>query len=607
MSYGLRIHSDFTNYKSGNSKRVEIYLDGYSGSSVAPDRLGEQPLFETSRGGREDIDKHILGREMQFTFWAQKDGADYDFLLTSEYRDLLMITKTAGVIDFVGWIKSENITKGFIEGYYKYKVTATDGLADLKEEPYKNLAEVPYTGEDYFLNMIDHCLLRLQYPMDLVDLEYRIILNTYEASLMTSSECALIETYGRNRRFYKIEEGKTEADSAYKALEKLLKNFNCRIRQIGGKWFIINRNEPSSYQFEVPRDAGGFIDPSSVVRTSISNILSLNGPFKPWGEESTIHSLKGIECKLRNKSLGEAYTAVDEWNNDYTKSGMNVLSESTDHLKFEIEDTYYRLYPPEDFGSKITSSPFSVSRRTDNDYIKVSFNYRTNTYIPLFNIKSDAAFFKINLISPSGETSSMGGYLSSTFYQTFESDNIEQLKVTEDGDYQVEIAFYVNSNVSGEKVEVELGSNPEVTLVSVGDGGAVNENITFDKSFTVTQTGGRGIETTETVFGDSGNTSDAAALKDSSGNLTENWSRYGESEARPLIELYLQNRLNNRRDYMEYVTVDHWDETEQITPEKILLIGSKHYEIIGYTKDHKSSYMTLRLVQIKPHTLYGDV
>jgi hypothetical protein len=604
----LRLYFDFTNYRSGNSKRVEIYDANFSGTASAIPYGTDEPLIEKCRATREDSEKSIFGREMEFSFWVLGNGADYDFLMTSDYQELLMITKTAGSTDFVGWIKTENIKRGYKdEGYYSFKLTATDGLANLKDEPYLNLSGVPYRGKDYLLNIIDHARLRLRYGIITDALEYEIILNTYETNLMTSDQCALIETYGRNSRLYKKNEGKTEPDSAYKAIEKILKNFNCKMRQINGKWYIYNPNEPTSYSYNVPRDASGFIDLTGVTRNSISNILNITGKYTPWGEMSSVYPLKGYEIKLRNKSIGEEYTGVDEWDTEWTKAGMNVLSEASDHLKFEIPEEYYRLYPPDDFASTITSDVFSVARRTDNDYIKVSFDYRTNTYISLFGIKDDAAYFRIVLISPSGTTKVLGGYLSSGAYETLATDNVEALKVTEDGDYQIQIEFYVNSNIAEPKVEVELDGKPEITLVSVGDGTTINENLTFDKSFTITQTGGRGVKTDETVYGDSGNTSDVAALTDSAGNLTETWSRYNETENRPLIELCLQNRLNNRKDFAEYVTIEYWDDNEEISPEKVILMDSKHYEILGYEKNHKNGKYKMNLLQIYPHTLYGDV
>lgn len=601
MAYGLRLYSDFTNWRSGNSKRVEIHQKDYTGTSTAPSGLSAQPLVERCRASREDIDKHIMGREMEFRFHALRDGADYDFLLTAEYRDLLMITKTNGVVDFVGWIKTENITKGFIEGFYEYVLPATDGLADLKEEPYKNLSDVPYKYEESLLEIIDNARLRLRYGVGTDALPYRVILNTYETNLMNSSDCALLETYARNRRFYKIEEGKTEADSAYTAIEKVLKNFNCRLRQIHGKWYIINRNEPSSYRFNVPRTDTGFIDTANVTRESIDNIIDISSnKFKPWGDQSTVHPLKGIEVKLRNRSLGEEYTGVDEWDTEWTKSNITIDSESADHITFTMVPGTSDMY--------MISDVFSVAQRTDNDYMKLTFNFKTNTDIPLFNIKNDAAYFMIDLITPSETRTVFGGYMDTSVYQTLETNNIEELKVTEDGNYQIRIRFFILSEIQPDSVQMEFDGPPEITLLSVGDSGDNIADLTFDKSITIEQDGGRGVQTIETVFGDSGNTSDIGALKDSAGNLTENWSRYSEGESQPLIKLYLQNRLNNRRDYANFVTVDYYDEVEEVSPEKILKIGShSYYEIIGYEKDHKSSQMTLRLLQIWPHTLYADI
>ena len=596
----LRLYFDFTNYRSGNSKRVEIYDSNYSDAASAIPYGTDEPLIEKCRATREDSEKSIFGREMEFSFWILGNGGDYDFLMTSDYQELLMITKTAGSVDFVGWIKTENIKRGYKnEGYYSFKLTATDGLANLKDEPYLSLSDIPYRGKDYLLNIIDHARLRLRHGIITDALEYEIILNTYETNLMTSDQCALIETYGRNSRLYKKKEGKTEPDSAYKAIEKILKNFNCKMRQINGKWYIYNPNEPTSYSYNVPRDATGFIDLTGVTRNSISNILNLTGKYTPWGELSSVYPLKGYEIKLRNKSIGEEYTGIDEWNTEWTKNNITVDSETSDHITFTMVPGTSDMY--------MISDVFSVSRRTDNDYIKVSFDYKTNTDIPLFNIKDDAAYFYIELIAPSGTTSVLGGYMSSGVYETLETENVEQLKIVEDGDYQVKITFSILSQVSAPDVQMEFDGQPLITLVSVGDGSTINENLTFDKSFTITQPDGRGIKTDETVYGDSGNTSDVAALTDSAGNLTETWSRYGETENRPLIELCLQNRLNNRKDFAEYVTIEYWDDSEEISPEKVIRMNPKFYEILGYEKNHKNGKYKMNLLQIYPHTLYGDV
>jgi len=245
--------------------QLDIEKDGYGGSINTIRNLADSPISIRRRATKTDGDIIIAGSELSFKFISPAtDISTYDTLFESNYKDYRVSFYVGSNVRWRGWVKPENFKREFVDNgaHYKIDLSATDAIADLKD--------VDYPDNSDRVNLIDHidrCLALTD-----ISLNYKIQLNTYEPSIMSSTDSVMDNITASSLRFVKTDEGRIYQTDANEVLTELLKPFNTTLMQSDGNYWIINYQEPSSYYF--PSDFGTGVIGARVqndLRKDISN------------------------------------------------------------------------------------------------------------------------------------------------------------------------------------------------------------------------------------------------------------------------------------------------------------------------------------------------
>jgi hypothetical protein len=181
--YGKRWHLDADNIDS-LTWTVEIWQMGYTGAVEAICGAGETPVrlksdgLNSSIGGQGDLPPAI-GTSCELNLLATVDqladvqlGADRDFRVDA-YR--------AGALEFRGYVSPDIYTADMQYGLVPVSLTATDGLAALKDTDFTGHVGQALTGRWPLLNTLLHCLSRCD-----VALPVRIATNRRPAELAST-------------------------------------------------------------------------------------------------------------------------------------------------------------------------------------------------------------------------------------------------------------------------------------------------------------------------------------------------------------------------------------------------------------------------------------
>lgn len=210
---------------------TEMLVDrsGFSLTAEATDRIS------TIQGTSCDIVVYIQN--------ATHEALITDLLASEEGRFLINIT--------TGSTSPQPYWKGvllpdigsFEEAHYPYqlKLSATDGIAALREIKYKD-GNLPYTGKQSALKHILNCLNKIR-TVDVLwgssDNFISVYVDWWEVTHThtSSSQCPLNQTYIDHSIFYKEDEGIQDYLTCYEVIENILTVFGARITfGVGSYW-----------------------------------------------------------------------------------------------------------------------------------------------------------------------------------------------------------------------------------------------------------------------------------------------------------------------------------------------------------------------------------
>ncbi|HPQ80043.1 MAG TPA: hypothetical protein PLG47_06285, partial [Candidatus Dojkabacteria bacterium] len=318
------------------------------------------PLTFSYNGSEED--DYVAGSECRFQFYCLSGkSATYNEIFESNYKDYQVVIYKNSELYWQGWLNPENLSKNFIGENYFISLSANDGIADLKEIEYPAVADT--SARMSILEVIQNCLMQTG-----INLNIEIQLNTYENALMTSTEQALEKATILLSRVTEVKDNILSYKKCYDLIKELLKEFECRLIQAEGKWIITNKHELNSYKHVYL-----YSGTTRQSRTSITNIKNISdNKFFNRGDLSKIPPVKQAALIYQNKNLGESLLSYssDFWTKS-TENGFYVNYYSN-YLEFSL------------VGSQIVSSTISpyiysdafyVENISDDDFLRVSFNY----------------------------------------------------------------------------------------------------------------------------------------------------------------------------------------------------------------------------------------
>jgi hypothetical protein len=565
-------------------------------------------------GGKNEWDKEIIqGQELTFNFLVpQADVAVLDTIFDSEYQDYMLEYRiNTTMLIFKGWVKPENLYKEFNKSMPQVPIqlSATDGLADLKDVPFKDAPGNRYNGRMTIMQIIKLALRTVNIPLD-----FRVQLNTYEKNVMASTDCALDKVYVNMGLFYPVDDiADTTCDSCWDVIEKVLKDFNVKFNQEYGAYVIVNHHEESSYEYLIDYDSLAV-----TARNDKYNVFDINTRlFRERIEQQKIHPLKSIITVYKTVDVGGDVTGVDltdwihSWNLHFYSHSV-----SADGKILQLVSTdgtpgvnYIEL-----------ASTFNVSKISDNDYIRIVFDYRISSVSSMSGTPS--MLMQIQVQRPNG---SWSGAIDAPLYVTqydswisFDSNQFNIFKITEEGDYNIRISFMATPNSMWNwSVAAFQVRNFYIPKFAEWQADAYGKNTTnYEQQFGQINIKGYEQLSEELPLGDGNAITELNAFVSYASlqyGVTKDWNSYGSTEGIAIIDMYTRNVLKNRSKYKNFLRCTIIDRDHSISINQIVTIGSFNYVFGSFNKNYRNGEIEAELVELvhlelstyNPHEVVG--
>lgn len=232
MAYGLKYtipFKDIDNY----SNVVEIYQDGFVGTSTELIATEAPAVHKYEREDNEDITSSIMSATLTISFYST-DVTDFQNFFSYSDREFLVVHKFDGNVVFKGYLLNDITGEPFQDPPYPVVVTATDGLAQLKEISLTGPSEDTDLGTLIFdqLNTLD------------LELDFEVCNDLYEGLVMDNTKSIFAQSAGENLKVQEFTFDELELN-AFDFLLEICKSFGWVLFQRNGRWVIqraISRN-----------------------------------------------------------------------------------------------------------------------------------------------------------------------------------------------------------------------------------------------------------------------------------------------------------------------------------------------------------------------------
>lgn len=591
---------------------LEVYRTGYSTSYEIKYANGDDPVSLAYKGsGKGDWDNtFIQGKELVFKFLIPRaDLAIADDLLESQYKDWNVKLSKGAVVLFQGFLKPENMYKRFEVNppYIEVELSATDGLAELKDVNFYQPFEDPETGTLLLLQVIQYALT----PVGL-ELPFKIQLSTRETVNQAADTCPLMQIRCNAKRFYDInkdEEGlnrEIKPVKCWEAIEIVLKTFNCKLFQFNGYYWIVNQLELSSYTFGYSWE---FV---YLFRNAWNPLLDISDyNYFPNVEQQKLQPLKSILTNIVNTHLGKStQTDFTDWLTVWSFSDedgarwYSTVENTAGNLEGTIHDTnqpfmYLTNYIP------ITRDPDG-----GREYLRFKGYIKLVVWDPVTGLfvrdgRIDDWDIKLRITKDGGETWSEYVKIGPPIlgqWKGFDTKANEVFRINESGDYGVQL--FIDSLKGKNHFDYALFefAGFEITQYDAVDGNDFNP--TYVNSgpsyFQVNVNGYEDLEQELKLF-DSVSINDTGSLMvfdDPDWVPTQTWNTYGGSEAAKIVDINARLILRNRSEYKNYLRATIVDRGYNIEFYNILTIQSKNYAFTNYERNFKTGEIHAELIEL---------
>ena len=232
MAYGLKYtipFKDVDNY----SNVVEIYQDAFVGSSTELIATDVPATFTYEREDNEDITSSIMSATITISFYST-DNTNFTNFFSYSDREFLVIHKFEGSVVFKGYLLNDITGEPFQDPPYPVVITATDGLAQLKE--------ITLTGPSADTDL--GTLIFDQLNSLNLDLNVEVCNDLYEGLVMDNTKSIFAQSAGENLKVQEFTFDELGLN-AFDFLLEICKSLGWVLFQTNGKWRIqraIGRN-----------------------------------------------------------------------------------------------------------------------------------------------------------------------------------------------------------------------------------------------------------------------------------------------------------------------------------------------------------------------------
>jgi hypothetical protein len=230
--YGLKYTIPFRDIDN-NANVVEIYQDGFIATSTELIATDAPAVHKYEREDNEDILSPIMSSTLTISFYST-ENTDFTNFFSFNDRDFLVIHKFKEDIVFKGYLLNDIVGEPFQDPPYPVVLTATDGLAQLKEVTLTG----PSVDTDLGTLVFDQLNL-LSLAMD-----FEICNDLYEGLVMDNTKSIFSQDENENLL---VQAGTFDALglNAFEFLEEVCRTFGWVLFQSNNRWVIqrpISRN-----------------------------------------------------------------------------------------------------------------------------------------------------------------------------------------------------------------------------------------------------------------------------------------------------------------------------------------------------------------------------
>jgi hypothetical protein len=236
MAYGLKYTIPFKDIDN-NTNLVEIYQDGFVGSSTELIATDAPAVHKYEREDNEDILSPIMSSTLTISFYST-DTTDFTNFFSYSDREFYVVHKFDGDIVFKGYLLNDIVGEPFQDPPYPVVLTATDALAQLKE--------VALTGPSVDTDL--GTLVFQQLNTLNLSMDFEICNDLYEGLVMDNTKSIFSQDEDENLL---VQAGTFDALglNAFQFLEEVCRTFGWVLMQSNEKWVFqrpIARNVSST-------------------------------------------------------------------------------------------------------------------------------------------------------------------------------------------------------------------------------------------------------------------------------------------------------------------------------------------------------------------------
>jgi hypothetical protein len=401
MAYGLKYTLPWKDIDN-NSNIVEIYQDLYTGSVTELIATDQPAVHKYERSDNEDILSQIMSSTLTISFYST-EFTDFRNFFSFSDTEFFIVYKFSGVEQFRGYLLNDITGEPFQDPPYPVVLTATDGLAQLKEVS----LEGPENDIDLF-TVIRETLNILN-----LELNIEVCNDLYEGLVQDNTKSIFAQDANKNLM---IQQG-TFDDlelNAYEFLDEICKSFGWALYQKNGRWLLqrsIARMIDTTVIYIHSWDTGEVIASYSVAESAdavlgnwISRVSALNNNWQSvvygdglWvaisnqGFNSDIMtSPDGITWTIRTTPSAAGWNSITYGNGIYvavrfggTFTGNNTVLTSPDGINWTLRSAIGSAWNDVHFANGLfvaVGNTNAIMRSTDGINWASSFTSNSSTW-----------------------------------------------------------------------------------------------------------------------------------------------------------------------------------------------------------------------------------
>lgn len=329
-TYGLRFQINFSN---DLDEVIQINISQLAYKGVVQTLEADTDCLNIkSTTGDEDRLNPMCGRQAQIkvripigstvdlrSFIAQYDNA---------FQVNIFINGNMAAPLFQGWIVVEDNHQPLLDPPFTLTLLATDGLGTLQGQYFLDKNGNTFTGKQTIVGWVTQCLNMLPNTLNL-----RTYFNIYNTAMNQNSNaleqiCLDAQTFQTGQQTPAGDTNpadfNTGFDDFYTVLEKIVRNFRCKLFQENGYWHLINlwdyynQQGMTYYEYTFPTTSNGIVQYRLVGKGSVMPALQISKtlPMRLVNEDADLY------LKLAKKSVELTY--------NYNQSLNKIVNQALD-------------------------------------------------------------------------------------------------------------------------------------------------------------------------------------------------------------------------------------------------------------------------------------